>query len=79
MIGSLAKLRYGLIFIICVGMIVSSGNDHPMPQILPLSFLLLGESAKQHNMGKVYSDLYECTGHVVPYVVVKVSERTVRL
>ena len=40
---------------------------------------MLGESAKQHNMGKVYSGLYECGGHVVPYlVVVKVGKPTER-
>ena len=31
----------------------------------PLSFVSLGEGAKQHNMGKVYSGLYECAGHAV--------------
>ena len=77
-IDSLAKLKYNdkrkLIFIICDGMIVGSGNDRPTPRIVldilgadpnndpePLSFLSLGEGAKQHNMGKVYVDLYECT------------------
>ena len=95
-IDSLAKLRYDdkrkLIFIICDGMIVGSGNDRPTPRIVldilgadpnndpePLSFLSLGEGAKQHNMGKVYSGLYECSGHVVPYlVVVKVGKPTER-
>ena len=39
----------------------------------------LGEGAKQHNMGKGYSGLYECAGHVVPYlVVVKVGKPTER-
>ena len=33
-------------------------------------FLSLGEGSKQHNMGKVYSGLYETAGHVVPYLVV---------
>lgn len=46
----------------------------------PLSFVSLGEGARQHNMGKVYSGLYECAGHVVPYLVVvkigKPSERS---
>jgi len=95
-IDSLAKLKYDdkrkLLFIICDGMIVGSGNDRPTPRIVldilgadpnldpePLSFLSLGEGAKQHNMGKVYSGLYECAGHVVPYIVVvkvgKPSER----
>lgn len=95
-IDSLAKLKYDdkrkLLFVICDGMIVGSGNDRPTPRIVldilgadpnldpePLSFLSLGEGAKQHNMGKVYSGLYECSGHVVPYVVVvkvgKPSER----
>jgi chitin synthase len=95
-IDSLAKLRYDdkrkLLFIICDGMIVGSGNDRPTPRIVldilgadpnldpePLSFLSLGEGAKQHNMGKVYSGLYECSGHVVPYLVlVKVGKPTER-
>ncbi|KDN52499.1 glycosyltransferase family 2 protein [Tilletiaria anomala UBC 951] len=72
-----------LIVIICDGMIVGSGNDRPTPRIVldvlgsnpnldpePLSFLSLGEGAKQHNMGKVYSGLYENAGHVVPYIVI---------
>lgn len=82
-----------LLLVICDGMIVGSGNDRPTPRIVldilgadpnldpePLSFLSLGEGAKQHNMGKVYSGLYECSGHVVPYMVVvkvgKPSERS---
>ncbi|KAG0970469.1 hypothetical protein G6F31_000872 [Rhizopus arrhizus] len=81
-----------LLFIICDGMIVGGGNDRPTPQIVldilgadpyldpePLSFFSVGEGQKQHNMAKVYSGLYECRGHVVPYVVVakvgKPSER----
>ena len=81
-----------LILIICDGMIVGSGNDRPTPRIVldilgadpnndpePLSFLSLGEGSKQHNMGKVYSGLYEVAGHVVPYlVVVKVGKPTER-
>jgi chitin synthase len=95
-IDSLAKLKYDdkrkLLFIICDGMIVGSGNDRPTPRIVldilgadpnldpePLSFHSLGEGAKQHNMGKVYSGLYECAGHVVPYVVlVKIGKPTER-
>ncbi|KAF8688556.1 TRAFAC class myosin-kinesin ATPase superfamily Myosin family, partial [Rhizoctonia solani] len=95
-IDSLAKLRYDdkrkLLFVICDGMIVGSGNDRPTPRIAldllgadpnvdpePLSFLSLGEGAKQHNMGKVWSGLYECEGHVVPYIVVaKVGKPTER-
>lgn len=82
-----------LILVICDGNIVGSGNDRPTPRIVldilgsdpnldpePLSFLSLGEGAKQHNMGKIYSGLYECHGHVVPYMVVvkcgKPSERS---
>ncbi|KAI7848488.1 chitin synthase-domain-containing protein [Circinella umbellata] len=81
-----------LLFMICDGMIVGGGNDRPTPRIVldilgvdphvdpePLSFLSLGEGAKQHNMAKVYSGLYEVRGHVVPYIVVvkvgKPSER----
>ncbi|KIO30131.1 glycosyltransferase family 2 protein [Tulasnella calospora MUT 4182] len=95
-IDSLAVLKYDdkrkLLFIICDGMIVGSGNDRPTPRIVldilgadpnldpePMSFLSLGEGAKQHNMGKIYSGLYECAGHVVPYVVlVKVGKPTER-
>lgn len=95
-IDSIAKTKYDdkrkLIFIICDGMIVGSGNDRPTPRIVldilgadpnldpePLSFLSLGEGAKQHNMGKVYSGLYECSGHVVPYIVcVKVGKPSER-
>lgn len=81
-----------LLVVICDGMIVGSGNDRPTPRIVldilgadpnldpePLSFLSLGQGAKQHNMGKVYSGLYECSGHVVPYmVVVKLGTPTER-
>lgn len=77
-----------LLVVICDGMIVGSGNDRPTPRIVldilgadpnldpePLSFLSLGEGAKQHNMGKIYSGLYETKGHVVPYlVIVKVGK-----
>ncbi|KAI8343164.1 chitin synthase-domain-containing protein [Chlamydoabsidia padenii] len=88
-IDSIAKLTYDdkrkLMFIICDGMIVGSGNDRPTPRIVldilkvddsqvvdpePLSFVSVGEGLKQHNMGKVYSGLYEVGGHVVPYLVV---------
>ena len=67
---SLAALKYDdkrkLIFVICDGMIVGSGNDRPTPRIVldilgadpaldpePLSFQSLGDGARQHNMGKV--------------------------
>ncbi|KAI7902715.1 P-loop containing nucleoside triphosphate hydrolase protein [Cokeromyces recurvatus] len=86
-IDSIAVLRYDdkrkLLFLVCDGMIIGSGNDRPTPRIVldilgvdpnvdpePLSFLSLGESIKQHNQAKIYSGLYECSGHVVPYVVV---------
>ncbi|KAK9320698.1 chitin synthase-domain-containing protein [Lipomyces orientalis] len=72
-----------LLFIICDGMIVGAGNDRPTPRIVldilgvspdidpePLSFESLGEGLKQHNMGKIYSGLYEVAGHIVPFVVV---------
>ncbi|KAI6142989.1 chitin synthase-domain-containing protein [Pisolithus tinctorius] len=81
-----------LILIVCDGNIVGSGNDCPTPHIVldilgadpnldpePLSFVSIGEGARQHNMAKVYSGLYECAGHVVPYlVVVKVGKPTER-
>jgi chitin synthase len=64
---SLASLKYDdkrkLLFVICDGMIIGSGNDRPTPRIVldllgadpaldpePLSFLSLGEGVKQHNM-----------------------------
>ena len=95
-INSIAALKYDdkrkLLFILCDGMIVGSGNDRPTPRIVldvlganpnvdpePLSFLSLGEGSKQHNMGKVYSGLYEHAGHVVPYlVIVKCGKPTER-
>ncbi|KAJ6160841.1 Chitin synthase 8 [Penicillium chermesinum] len=72
-----------LLMIICDGMIIGQGNDRPTPRIVldilgvpdtvdpePLSFESLGEGMKQHNMGKVYSGLYEVQGHIVPFMVV---------
>ena len=72
-----------LLVIICDGMIIGQGNDRPTPRIVldilgvsetvdpePLSFESLGEGMKQHNMGKVYSGLYEVQGHIVPFLVV---------
>ncbi|KAG1641830.1 hypothetical protein G6F44_005444 [Rhizopus delemar] len=86
-IDSIARLDYDdkrkLLFVICDGMIVGSGNDKPTPRIVldilgvdsqvdpePLSFVSVGEGSKQHNMAKIYSGLYEVAGHVVPYIVV---------
>ena len=72
-----------LLIIVCDGMIIGQGNDRPTPRIVldilgvsetvdpePLSFESLGEGMKQHNMGKVYSGLYEVQGHIVPFMVV---------
>ncbi|KZV80788.1 glycosyltransferase family 2 protein [Exidia glandulosa HHB12029] len=86
-IDSLAALKYDdkrkLMFLICDGNIIGSGNDRPTPRIAldilgvdpsldpePLLFRSIGEGSKQLNYGKVYSGLYEFEGHVVPYVVV---------
>ncbi|KAJ1953181.1 hypothetical protein EC988_003138, partial [Linderina pennispora] len=86
-IDSLATLGYDdkhrLLFIICDGNIVGSGNDRPTPRIVldilgvdpkldppSRSFRSIGEGGQQHNMAKVYSGLYEYEGHVVPYLVV---------
>jgi len=77
-----------LLIVICDGMIVGAGNDRPTPRIVldilgvsetadpeSLSFESLGEGQRQHNMGKVYSGLYEVQGHIVPFlVVVKVGK-----
>ncbi|KAF8432942.1 glycosyltransferase family 2 protein [Boletus edulis BED1] len=95
-IDSLAGLHYDdkrkLLFIICDGNIIGSGNDRTTPRIVldilgvdpkvdpePLMFRSIGEGSKQINYGKVYSGLYEFEGHVVPYmVVVKVGKPTER-
>lgn len=72
-----------LLMVVCDGMIIGQGNDRPTPRIVldilgvpetvdpePLSFESLGEGQKQHNMGKIYSGLYEVAGHIVPFVVI---------
>lgn len=82
-----------LLFIITDGMIVGSGNEKSTPRIVldilganhateereALSYIAIGEGHKQHNRAKVYGGLYECSGHVVPYIVVvkvgNISER----
>ncbi|KAJ1966322.1 hypothetical protein GGI12_000165 [Dipsacomyces acuminosporus] len=86
-IDSMVRTKYDdkrkLLFIVCDGMIMGSGNDRPTPRIVldilgvdrdqdteALSYIALGEGSKQHNMAKVYSGLYEKNGHVVPYLVV---------
>lgn len=86
-IDSLAGMMYDdkrkLLFLICDGMIVGSGNELPTPRIVldilgvdskinpePLMFKSVSEGSKQLNYGKVYSGLYEFEGHVVPYIVV---------
>ncbi|KAH7137132.1 family 2 glycosyltransferase [Dactylonectria estremocensis] len=77
-----------LLVLVCDGMIIGQGNDRATPRIVldilgvsetvdpePLSFESLGEGLKQHNMGKVYSGLYEVQGHIVPFmVIVKVGK-----
>ena len=91
-IDSLAELKYDdkrkLLFIVCDGMIIGSGNDRPTPRIVldilgvdpnldpePLSFQSVGEGSRQHNMAKVYSGLFDHSGHLVPYlVIVKVGK-----
>ena len=84
--------KHKLMLIVCDGNIISSGNDRPTPRIVldilgadpnldleALSFVSIGEGAQQHNMGKVYSGLYECAGHVITYlIVVKVGKPTER-
>ncbi|KAI0307192.1 chitin synthase [Multifurca ochricompacta] len=95
-IDSLAALNYDdkrkLLFLICDGNIIGSGNDRTTPRIVldilgvdpkldpePLLFKSVGEGSRQINYGKVYSGLYEFEGHVVPYmVVVKVGKPTER-
>ncbi|KAH9006852.1 glycosyltransferase family 2 protein [Lactarius hatsudake] len=95
-IDSLAALNYDdkrkLLFLICDGNIIGSGNDRTTPRIVldilgvdpkldpePLLFKSVGEGSRQINYGKVYSGLYEFEGHVVPYmVIVKVGKPTER-
>ncbi|KAF9241812.1 glycosyltransferase family 2 protein [Melanogaster broomeanus] len=96
-IDSLAGVDYEdkrkLIFVICDGNIIGSGNERPTPEIVldifgvdqssrhaePLMFKSIGEGSQKLNYGKVYSGLYEFEGHVVPYVVVvKVGKPTER-
>ncbi|KAJ2593204.1 hypothetical protein IWW49_000624 [Coemansia sp. RSA 1797] len=86
-IESLGGLDYDdkkkLIFLICDGNIVGSGNDRPTPRIVldilgvdpeydppGRDYLAIAEGSRRHNIGKVYSGLYEFEGHVVPFMVV---------
>ncbi|KAJ2877034.1 hypothetical protein GGH93_000298 [Coemansia aciculifera] len=86
-IDSLAALEYDdkhrLMFIICDGNIVGSGNDRSTPRIVldilgvdpdydppGRDYLAIAEGSRRHNIGKVYSGLYEFEGHVVPFMVV---------
>ncbi|OMJ29028.1 Chitin synthase 6 [Smittium culicis] len=86
-INSLAALDYNdtrkLIFIVCDGNIVGSGNTRPTPRIVldtlgvdpeydpPLrDYLSLEEGPLEHNKAKVYSGLYDFEGHSVPFIVV---------
>ncbi|KAF3908262.1 Myosin-X [Arthrobotrys entomopaga] len=90
-IDSLARMKYDdkrkLLVVVCDGMIIGQGNDKPTPRIVldilgwtgqepeALSFESLGEGLKQHNMGKIYSGLYDTLGHIVPFlVIVKVGK-----
>ncbi|TFY68562.1 hypothetical protein EVJ58_g936 [Rhodofomes roseus] len=95
-LDSLAALNYDdkrkLMFIICDGNIIGTGNDRTTPRIVldllgvdpqldpePLLFRSVGEGSKALNYGKIYSGLYEFEGHVVPYIiVVKVGKPTER-
>ncbi|KAJ2785112.1 hypothetical protein H4R18_000700 [Coemansia javaensis] len=85
-IDSLAALDYDdnkkLIFVICDGNIVGSGNDRPTPRIVldilgvdpeydppGRDYLAIAEGSRRHNIGKIYSGLYEHEGHTVPFMV----------
>ncbi|KAJ2744080.1 hypothetical protein GGI20_003251 [Coemansia sp. BCRC 34301] len=86
-LDSLAALEYQdkhkLVFVICDGNIVGSGNDKSTPRIVldilgvdpdyeppARDYLAIAEGSRRHNIGKVYSGLYEFEGHVVPFMVV---------
>ncbi|KAJ1949436.1 hypothetical protein FBU59_001146, partial [Linderina macrospora] len=71
-----------LIFVICDGNIVGHGNDRSTPRIVldclgvdpeydppGRDYLAIAEGSRRHNIGKVYSGLYEFEGHVVPFMV----------
>ncbi|KAI8341312.1 chitin synthase-domain-containing protein [Chlamydoabsidia padenii] len=45
-------------------------DDQMDEEPLPMDFISLGEGQRQHNRAKVYSGLYHCHGHVVPFLVV---------
>ncbi|WFD26289.1 chitin synthase [Malassezia nana] len=95
-IESLAVQEYDdkrkLLFIVCDGMIVGSGNELATPRIVldilgvdasvdaePLPFKSVADGSKQLNYGKVYSGLFECEGHIVPFmVIVKVGRPSER-
>ncbi|KAJ2157920.1 hypothetical protein GGF46_004156 [Coemansia sp. RSA 552] len=86
-INSLVGLEYvdkhKLVFIVCDGNIVGSGNEKSTPRIVLDSlgvdpdydppardYLAIAEGSRRHNIAKVYSGLYEYEGHVVPFMVV---------
>ncbi|KAJ1728099.1 hypothetical protein LPJ72_005626, partial [Coemansia sp. Benny D160-2] len=86
-INSLAALEYAdknkLVFIICDGNIVGSGNEKSTPRIVldilgvdpeydppGRDYLAIAEGSRRHNIAKVYSGLYEFEGHVVPFMVI---------
>ena len=86
-LNSLVSLNYDdkrkLLFVICDGMIIGSGNDRPTPRIVldilgydgstepeSVAYQSLGEGNQQLNYAKVYSGLYVIEGNSVPYIVV---------
>ncbi|KAJ2488868.1 hypothetical protein IWW37_004454 [Coemansia sp. RSA 2050] len=86
-LDSLGALEYQdkhkLLFVICDGNIVGSGNDRSTPRIVldilgvdpeyeppARDYLAIAEGSRRHNIGKVYSGLYEVEGRVVPFMVV---------
>ena len=75
--------RRKLICVICDGNLIGAGNDAPTPELVldvlghdpddapePRSFISVGEGARQHNMARIYSGLFEHAGHIVPYLVI---------
>ena len=85
-IESLACMDYEdekkLLFVICDGMLIGSGNDKPTVRIVldilgvsadidpePLSYLAIADGPRRHNQAKVYAGLYRIRQHVVPFIV----------
>lgn len=77
--------RFKLMLIVCDGQVIGRGNDKTTAEIVldilktptseqeppePLAFKSIGAGALQNNFARVYSGIYEDSGHLVPYIVI---------